>query len=442
MSGNLKFACALLIGSAITPAAFAADIQGPVSSWTGWHVGAGVGYGMVNHELGLDLPIAPASAEFSGIGGEGALASIEAGYDFEVGSNLLIGGLVDYTYSSISTDLTGAIAGVGSADYELEATHSISALLRGGRLVNDHTLMYSLIGWTHTWWNGDLGVFDNVGAPVFGASYDYETDGLTLGGGIESVIADNMTLKLEYRYTMNEVETIFTAPGFATLDENANVQTARAVLSYRPGVMGKAFDGSEERWTGLRAGLGGGYSMINHVIEASAAPVFGAEFSGVGGEGLFGTVELGYDMLVSDRFVVGLQGDYSYSTASTDLEAAGFGGSLTYELEATHSASALLRAGVLSSPDVLWYGIAGYTHTWFNGDLAINPGVFSASYDFDQGGLTVGAGVEVMLTDAWSWKSEYRYTSLDDVNIATFGPVSIDAASNIQQVRSVLTYRF
>ena len=164
------------------------------------------------------------------------MASIEAGYDFEVGSNLLIGGLVDYTYSSISTDLTGAIAGLGSADYELEATHSISALLRGGRLVNDHTLMYSLIGWTHTWWNGDLGVFDNVGAPVPGlqASYGYETDGLTLGGGIESVIADNMTLKLEYRYTMNEVETIFTAPGIATLDENANVQTARAVLSSGP----------------------------------------------------------------------------------------------------------------------------------------------------------------------------------------------------------------
>ncbi len=115
--------------------------------------------------------------------------------------------------------------------------------------------------------------------------------------------------------------------------------------------------------------------------------------------------------------------------------------SLSYELEATHSASALLRAGVLSSPDVLWYGIAGYTHTWFNGDLDI-PGIFSASYDFDEGGLTAGAGVEVMLTDNVSWKSEYRYTNLGDVNIFSGGGFTLDSATNIQQVRSVLTYRF
>ena len=429
-----------LFSSALATSAIAADIQQPVSDWTGWHVGAGVGYGMVNHEIDIDAP-GLGTLDFSGFGGEGGLATLEAGYDLNVGSNFVLGAQVDYTYSGVSTDINGFIGGLGSADYELEATHAISAIIRGGHLINDNTLMYSLIGWTHTWWNGDLGVADNNGAPVFGASYDYDTDGLTLGGGIESAIANNTTLKLEYRYTMNEDANIFNIPGFLSIDENANVHTARAVLSYRPGVMGADFDGSEERWNGLRVGIGGGYSMINHVLEASAGPAFGAELSGIGGEGFFGTAEVGYDILLADRFVAGIQGDYSLSTASTDLDAAAFGGSLSYELEATHSASALLRAGVLSSPDVLWYGIAGYTHTWFNGDLDV-PGLFSASYDFDEGGLTAGAGVEVMLTDNVSWKSEYRYTNLGDVNIFSGGGFTLDSATNIQQVRSVLTYRF
>jgi len=437
-----RIAFSALLGSALTTASLAADIQQPVSSWTGWHVGAGAGYGMVNHQIDIDVPALPGNVDFSGFGGEGGLATVEAGYDYEIGSNFVLGAQLDYTYSGISTDIGGSITGLGSASYELSADHAISAIVRGGRLINDNTLMYSLVGWTHTWWNGDLNVEDNLGAPVFGASYQYETDGLTLGGGIESAIADNTTLKLEYRYTMNEDVEIFAVPGLFSIDENANVHTARAVLSYRPGVMGKGFDGSEERWNGLRGGLGGGYSMINHVLEASAGGLGSGELSGIGGEGFFGTAEIGFDMLLNQRFVVGLQADYSLSTASTDLTGSGFGGSLDYELEATHSASALLRAGMLSSPDVLWYGVAGYTHTWFNGDLEIQPGVFSASYDFDKGGLTLGGGVEVMLSDNWSWKSEYRYTSLDDVNIVTFGPVSLDTATNIQQVRSVLTYRF
>lgn len=442
-----RIAFSALLGSALTTASLAADIQQPVSSWTGWHVGAGVGYGMVNHEIEADVSglIPGLTAELSGIGGEGGLATLEAGYDVEVGSNFVLGAQVDYTFSGISTDVGGSITNLGSADYELSADHAISAIIRGGRLVNDHTLMYSLIGWTHTWWNGDLGVFDDTGAPVpgFQASYKYETDGLTLGGGIESAIADNTTLKIEYRYTMNDAQTIFADPGGDfSVDENANVHTARAVLSYRPGVMGKDFDGSEERWNGLRVGLGGGYSMINHVIEASAGPFGGGELSGIGGEGFFGTAELGFDMLVGERFVAGLQVDYSLSSASTDVGITDGVDSASYELQATSSASALLRAGVLSSPDVLWYALAGYTHTWFDGEYAVTDPAISGSYEFDKGGLTAGAGVEVMLSDAWTWKTEYRYTSLDDIPLFDFGPVSVDSATNIQQVRSVLTYRF
>jgi hypothetical protein len=75
---------------------------------------------------------------------------------------------VDYTYSGISTDTT-LHRRSWFCRHELEATHAISAIIRGGHLINDNTLMYSLIGWTHVV-EYDLGVADNNGAPVFGAS--------------------------------------------------------------------------------------------------------------------------------------------------------------------------------------------------------------------------------------------------------------------------------
>ena len=102
---------------------------------------------------------------------------------------------------------------------------------------------------------------------------------------------------------------------------------------------------------------------------------------------------------------------------------------------------------MLSSPNVLWYGLAGWTHTKFNGDLDVRDdggaSVFAASYDFKSDGLTVGAGVEAMLTDNISWKTEYRYTDYSSVNIIDFGPAfNLDANTNVQSVRSVISWRF
>lgn len=433
--GLMFLAATALVAPALVAPAMAADVQLPDNSWTGWHVGAGGGYGMVNHNLSLDL-FGTIEASLKGIGGEGALGTVEAGYDFELGSGFVLGSLVDYTYSGISTDLSGNIFGT-DVDYELEATHQLSALVRVGHLANDTTLMYSLGGYTYTRWNGDLSASGGVDE-----SYDYSTDGLTIGGGIENVIADNITLKLEHRMTFNGTQNIIEVPGLVDLNEKAHVQTARVVLSYRPGVQAAAFDGSESQWTGFHVGAGFGYSMLNHELEADVPGFAAAEFSGVGGEGLLGTLEAGADMLVGDRFVVGLQGGLTLTNAKTtaDVDVPGLF-TADYELAAKYSFDVLGRAGLLTGPDVLWYGLAGWTRTRFEGDLDVN-GASLASYKYDLDGLTVGGGVEVMLTDNVSWKTEYRYTNYERETIATFGTGSLDSKSNQQSVRSVLSLRF
>jgi opacity protein-like surface antigen len=116
-------------------------------------------------------------------------------------------------------------------------------------------------------------------------------------------------------------------------------------------------------------------------------------------------------------------------------------------LEASDSFSVLGRFGMLSSPNVLWFGLAGWTHTSFNGDVEVEDNVgntvYSESYNFDADGLTVGVGFEAMLTESVSWKTEYRYTSYDTVEILDLGrTLALDANTNSQSVRSTLSWRF
>jgi len=56
--------------------------------------------------------------------------------------------------------------------------------------------------------------------------------------------------------------------------------------------------------------------------------------------------------------------------------------------------------------------------------------------------LTVGAGVEVMLADNVSLKTEYRYTNYQAVNIVSGDGFDLDGKSNLQTVRSVLNWQF
>ena len=436
MKMNLgRLSSAVLFGvSTIALSSFsqAADIDAPAIDWTGIHVGVGAGYGMIDHDISatLDEDVFGDQVDLGldGVGGEGALGTIEAGYDFQLNGNWLIGLQGDYTRSNIGTNLD--VAG-GFLTYELEATNTVNLLARGGHIVDDSTLMYVVGGWTKTWFNGDLTL---DGDSVF--PNDYNKSGWTFGGGVETAISNNITAKLEYRATIYNTISIFNEPGLISVDSDAVEQTARAVISYHGGNV-HAYQGGFETadWSGLHVGLAGGFGLVNHVLSTD---IFDATFSGVGGKGFLGSVEAGYDHQIGERLVVGLQGDYTRSNISTDIDVAvDFTPVGSYSLEASDSFSILARAGVLSSPNVLWFGEAGWTQTSFNGDLNILGS--TSSYDYDANGLTVGAGVEAKLTDNVSWKTEYRYTSYETKDII---PGFLTTDTNLQSVRSAISFRF
>ncbi|MFO1034330.1 MAG: outer membrane beta-barrel protein [Hyphomicrobiales bacterium] len=431
-----KFSCVLVLGCCLFPFSALAG-EKPVSNWTGWHGGIGAGYGMLDHTLSgaVDAGGGPftfaGSGKLTGIAGEGGLLSAEFGYDQVIGNGILLGATADYTRSSISTDLNfDPVVG------QLQASDAISLLVRGGRIINDNTVLYSLAGWTHTRMEGDASA-----AGLFAGSYNYATNGLTLGGGVETAIADNWTLKFEHRITYNGRKTLLDDDldlgGFGTANlvvgERVHEQTARIVLSYRPGIVAPQFSG-EDLWTGFRVGGAAGYGMVNHVIASPASP---DSFSGLGGEGFLGSVEAGYDQLVGERLVLGAQADYTYSDISTKLSATDGTDSISFKAQPTHNVSLLARAGVLTSPDVMFYGIGGWTHSRFDLGFSIT-GDPPLNEHHSLNGLTLGGGAEVQLNDRWSWKAEYRYTDYEDWDALDLGAVKLQ--NNIQSVRTTLAY--
>lgn len=153
---------------------------------------------------------------------------------------------------------------------------------------------------------------------------------------------------------------------------------------------------------------------------------------GIGGEGAFGTVQIGYDRQLSSRFVIGAFLDYDFSNISTEVRA--FGGEFKADVDLDHMWSIGARAGWLTSPDTMVYALVAYTQGEY--DLSDLGGG-----DLDVHGWSVGAGIETRLADNWTLKGEYRFTQFDEETLVEFGPFSIDAEPSVHTARVVLSYR-
>jgi outer membrane immunogenic protein len=240
----------------------------------------------------------------------------------------------------------------------------------------------------------------------------------------------------------------------------------------------------EDTWTGFHIGIGGGYGAVLH--DGSSEVDGGLGFSGGGGAGFFVvddfddlgdrggllTAELGFDVQLNERFVLGILGDYTWTNfeSNSDITSCTFSeddfcvASLT-KIELDNMWTIAGRFGFLSSPSTLWYGLVGWSSASVDArtrvlisedDDFIDPIDFSAGDHDRVNGFTVGAGVESMLTDNLSLKLEYRFTDLVDFDFdgggggpgsggISGGGAGIDTDvddTTIQTIRAVLSWRF
>lgn len=212
---------------------------------------------------------------------------------------------------------------------------------------------------------------------------------------------------------MNSKE-IFLAAAGAFVFSNA----AHAADPIEPMVEPVIIESVSDDWTGLSIGVQAGIVHMNGVEDYDPDYTTPSDpYEEWDGTGLSLGVFAGYDVQVSDMFVLGVGGDINWNNASA-LEWPSFSG---YDERVHHDwdASIYARAGFLASPDLLIYGLLGY------GVGGFDASEYWGGYDdaeWTGGGVKVGMGVEAMVADGMFAKGEIAATFYDTHDIEDGGP--------------------
>ncbi|WP_273792014.1 outer membrane protein [Brucella anthropi] len=157
-------------------------VVAPSFTWNGAYIGGQIGYGWGKSKFddGFDtLELKP----------DGFLGGLYAGYNFDLGNNVVLGIDGDVTYNNLKDDFTGA---GGSLESKLRWSGAVR-----GRVgyAFDRFLPYIAGGVAF----GQVKNSGDVGPIEFSESKTLT--GWTAGAGVDYAATDNVIVRLEYRYT-------------------------------------------------------------------------------------------------------------------------------------------------------------------------------------------------------------------------------------------------
>lgn len=173
-------------------------------------------------------------------------------------------------------------------------------------------------------------------------------------------------------------------------------------------------------WAGAYAGVQIGAVFSDMQIQAPAVDPISVK-GDLGSWSPSGGAVLGYNFMLSDSFVFGVQTDLLINpvedVASIDI------GPVTAvaDLEMEHLVSVSVRAGYLFDLHTLAYVIGGYSTANLSGPIGVANVQGATVTMMDQttfDGFHVGAGIERQVSDSLSVRAEYRYTDLDGAELA------------------------
>jgi outer membrane immunogenic protein len=265
---NTSVALAALAAIFLAAPAVAADLTAPMpeaANWTAFHVGIGGGgiFGFVQEDSDSFLEANNFNALFasgehhSDLGDADWFGTVEAGFDYQIDS-IVIGVLANYDFGKNKMENKSSIDifdnngnsfrnnGTYETKWEIGDSWAIGARL--GFLAMDNALIYVMGGYTEAKIKSESELSDNNNANIrFHTSDSSWEDGWFVGGGIEALLTDNISLKAEYRFNdygsvNRDDDETNGIPGFDNSFANSNqdgdvtVHSVRAVLSYRFGL--------------------------------------------------------------------------------------------------------------------------------------------------------------------------------------------------------------
>jgi outer membrane immunogenic protein len=219
------------------PSSIAAPVPVYAPSWSGFYIGAGIGAGAVVHDLSIDVDDLDDRfniLSFDGIGGEGIYGTVIVGADWQLGTKTVFGIFADYDFSDISTDLN-VLDGLIKASIDHEHSWAVGARL--GWLTSPSALWYLTAGYTEARFEPSLRFDDNGidddSSNRFGRGRTFQ--GWFAGAGIDTrLAASNWFLRMEYRYSQFDSESIFRSDDdFLNVDVEPSMHTGRLTLTYK-----------------------------------------------------------------------------------------------------------------------------------------------------------------------------------------------------------------
>ena len=193
------------------------------------------------------------------------------------------------------------------------------------------------------------------------------------------------------------------------MKKTAALLVAGSILATAAPAMAQSSD--EDTFTGFRAEVLGGYD----VSQAGSSTDDDAEADNDQSiDGFNYGVGLGYDY-DAGGVVLGVEGEYSGSTAKTEFDEDDFEGFGIGNVEAGRDLYVGARAGVKANDDLLIYAKGGYSNMRYN--MRSNDGTTEFRADLEADGYRLGAGVEYALSDNMYTKLEYRYSNYGDATI-------------------------
>jgi outer membrane immunogenic protein len=247
-----RLAIAIAAIALIATPAFAADMAvkappaapAPVPSWTGFYGGIQFGGAWSDEAVNYSPNDAPAAEVLSGINQipvangyripqSGPVGGFEAGYNWQAGSNWLVGLEADFSWAGVSGTASGTTLFAGPPSPTTQTTTAQQSTdwygtVRGraGWLATPNLLLFGTGGFAYGRVDGSanyrfdpagfqfiinlsgVGVSCFSGAPCFAGSSSEIRTGWTAGGGAEWLLDQHWSAKVEYQFVDLGSETV------------------------------------------------------------------------------------------------------------------------------------------------------------------------------------------------------------------------------------------